>query len=90
MLQRILEGRDEFIRYTGKEPTLIYMTKADMKELGNDLLGISLYERENDLKERLRPDLLPPMRETPEITEGGMIYGMTIIEADSTVLHYAT
>ena len=90
MLQRIEDGRINFIRDTGKVPSKIHMTKEEMKELGNDLLGVTLYSRERDLKERLRPDLLPPMRETPEVTEGGMIYGTLIIETDSPGLHYAT
>jgi len=90
MLNKILSGKRDFIRDTNETPTKVHLTADEMKSLSDDLRGMVVFEREKDLKERLRPDLLPPMRETPEVTVGCMIYGLAIVETDIPGLHFET
>ena len=86
MIKEIKQLREKLIKETRKIPSTLLLTKEHMRELENDLREAKLKDRERDSKERLCPELLPPMRETAEVTEGCIIYGMMIMESDGPIM----
>jgi hypothetical protein len=87
MLDKIRQARAEFIPAKGTFPTTIYMTESEMKQLRSEMKAHQICTRRRDLKQRMRPDLLPPLQRVPPIHAGCMILGMTIAETDTPGLH---
>ncbi len=86
-LESIFEEICKFREETGMEPKTIHMTKGEMRQLQVGIRNLIVTDRVEDIKKRLRPDLLPPMRKTPEINEGDFIYGLLIMECETGGIH---
>lgn len=89
-LNTIYEELCKFRKETGKEPKTIHLTKNKMNQLRKNTQDMVIAGRAKDMKERLRPDLLPVMRQTPKINEGDYVYGLCIIECETGGIRFSS
>ncbi len=82
-LDAIYQAICKFIAETGREPRKIHLTKHEIACLNRQVREHLIADRERDLKERLRPDLLPPMREHHDITYHDYVYGVQIVPSET-------
>lgn len=83
MFNEIKEKRFEFIKKTGKNPIKLHMTKEQMYDLSKEIYEKQMLVRARDLTEISCPNLLPPVKEILPVTEGCMIFGMSIVKINS-------
>lgn len=75
---KYIKSQRDICHMKGKIPIAVHMTKQQLDELNYDMRMKAAKTRMKDMQERLRPDLLPPMPESPDMKEGDNIYGMDI------------
>ena len=80
IMNKIIEDRKKYMEKYLCYPKIIYLTKAELCKLNIEEHERIVREREIDLKRRLCPELLLPMRLHEEITYGCRIFGMEIKE----------
>jgi hypothetical protein len=82
-LDAVYQAICNFREETGQEPKKIHLTEPEISSLNREAREYLIADRERDLKERLRPDLLPPMREHQEIDYHDYLYGVQIVPSET-------
>jgi hypothetical protein len=82
-LKTVYQAICKFRADTCRNPRKIYLTEHEIACLNMEIRNRLIAEREHDLKERLRPDLLPPMRETRYIGYHDYVYGVQIVPRET-------